>query len=67
MLRVLLISLFLLAIPFIAYALYCRFVQAGEEKGADIWQDAPVVQLAIVGVVLAIVGLVGLVQLTGMD
>ncbi|MDH3581329.1 MAG: DUF6111 family protein [Hyphomicrobiales bacterium] len=65
MARVFLISLALLVLPFILYAGYAKFARRGEESG-QIWRDAPIVWLGVTGVILAVAGLIGLVQLTGM-
>lgn len=62
--RVLLISIFLLVLPFITYGLYARIVQGRNSAGT--WSDAPIVWLGTAGVVLAVAGLIGLVYITGM-
>ena len=64
MLRVLLISLFLLAAPFVVYVVWFRIYRNGS-KTETMWRDAPIVELSIAGVVLAVTGLVGLMALTG--
>ncbi len=64
MLRVLLISLFFLALPFIGYAVWFRIYRKGSQT-ATMWRDAPIVELSIAGVVLAVTGLVGMMALTG--
>ena len=64
MLRVLLISLFFLALPFIGYAVWFRIYRSGSRM-ETMWRDAPIVELAIAGVVLAVTGLVGLMAATG--
>lgn len=65
MARVFLISLVLLFLPFIVYAGYLKLARRGEESG-NIWRDAPVIWLAVIGVVLAVAGLIGLMSSTGM-
>ena len=65
MARVFLISLALLVLPFVLYGGYYKLTNRGEEN-RHIWRDAPIVWLGAAGVVLAVAGLVGLVQMTGM-
>ena len=62
MARVLLVSLLLLAVPFAAYAAYFRFVRGETE---NVWREAPIVLLAVVGVAIAVIGLIGMMSLTG--
>ena len=62
MARVLLVSLILLAVPFAGYAAYVRIVR-GETQ--NIWRDAPIVLLAVAGVAVAVIGLIGMMSLTG--
>lgn len=63
MARVLFVALVLLFLPFLVYAGYMRVVRRVENE--NIWYDAPIVPLAIVGVALAVVGLIGMMSLTG--
>jgi hypothetical protein len=63
MARVLFIALVLLFLPFLVYAAYVRVVRRVESE--NIWYDAPIVPLAIIGVALAVVGLIGMMSLTG--
>lgn len=62
MARVLIISILLLAVPFIVYVGYIKITDSGRQ---NIWQDAPVVMLAVFGVVIAVAGLIGMMSLTG--
>lgn len=64
MARVFLISMFLLGLPFFLYGGYGAYVR--RKGGAFSWSDAPIVWLALAGVILAVGGLIGLVSLTGM-
>lgn len=66
MLRVLIISLLLLSLPFLVYVAYFKVTRSGSEEGF-MWRDAPVIWLAVAGVAVAVAGLIGLMQLTGMD
>lgn len=63
MARVFLISIFLLILPFFLYGGYATYVR--RNGGTFSWDDAPIVWLALAGVVLAVGGLIGLVSLTG--
>jgi hypothetical protein len=63
MARVLFIALVLLFLPFLVYAAYVRVVRRVESE--NIWYEAPIVPLAIIGVALAVVGLIGMMSLTG--
>ncbi len=65
MARVFLISILLLVLPFVVYIGYYKLTRSGEES-RYIWRDAPIIWLGVTGVVLAVIGLIGLVQLTGM-
>lgn len=65
MARVFLISLALLVLPFVLYGGYYKLTRRGEEN-RYIWRDAPIVWLCVAGVILAVAGLIGLVQLTSM-
>lgn len=62
MARVLIISILLLAVPFIVYAGYVKITDAGRQ---NMWQEAPVVMLAVIGVAIAVAGLIGMMALTG--
>lgn len=62
MARVLIISILLLVTPFIAYAGYVKIADAGRR---NVWRDAPVVMLAVIGVAIAVAGLIGMMSLTG--
>lgn len=64
MARVFFISLVLLVLPFLVYDGYTRFVRGMKKENA--WHDAPVVELGLAGVALAVAGLVGMVYMTGM-
>jgi hypothetical protein len=63
MARVILISAVLLALPFLFYGGYIRYFRGLEKE--DIWHDAPIVELGVTGVMLAIAGLVVMVYMTG--
>ncbi|GAB4240368.1 MAG: hypothetical protein Kow0032_27980 [Methyloligellaceae bacterium] len=69
MARVFLISLVLLFLPFIGYALWWKFVRAADTEEEDdiaMLSEAPIVLLMLAGVALAVAGLIVLVYSTGL-
>lgn len=64
MIRIILIDLALLALPFAAYAAWLWFARRDPLAGSS-WQDAPFVWLIAVALVMMILALVLLTDLTG--
>lgn len=58
MLRLLLFELFAFSTPFLVYGLYMLAVKENED-GEDLWQQAPVFNLSMAGLVLVGSGIIG--------
>ncbi|MEG6510212.1 DUF6111 family protein [Methyloligella sp. 2.7D] len=65
MLRIVLIDLLLLILPFLVYAAYVVLVKGTEP--ANVWQDAPVTWLIGASVLLLAIAMVTLVSFQGGD
>lgn len=58
MLRLLLFELFAFSVPFLAYGLYV-FALKKKEDGEGLWQNAPVFNLSLGGLLLVGAGIIG--------
>ena len=66
MLRIVIITALMFALPFLIYAAYFYLVRRGQDEN-DMWSEAPVLWLLGAGAVLVLMALVSLVSFTGSD
>ena len=66
MARIVLINLFMFALPFLVYGAYVYLVRRGQSPDS-IWRGAPINWLVVAGFVLALATLATLVTFSGWD
>ncbi len=64
MARIVLINLFMFALPFLVYGAYVYLVRRGQDRDS-IWRGAPINWLVVAGLVLALGTLASLVTFSG--